>query len=327
MTRPTLLFLVALAAALTAPTAAARDLTVALGLEAPHPGGARARATLHDLRVGDDTFEVGLGWLDGAPSAAATWRRTVAAGPVGTLVIDGRVGADATGAAAMLGVRGTAGPVALRIAAEGGTRRPGPFTVLERTPGTGATGASGSAARVDGARLTGATAGSWRVDVAAGATWRPDRRWTWELAPRLHAGGAGWSGGAALALRRAGVGPDLDLSARVDVALGRADRHLLAGLTLHHVPRRAPESRATIWWGGRSGALAPGVEFDWVVREAGAQATLSAGWVPGWADRPVGYATLALQAPAPRGAALLVATWLAGRGGSVEVGWTLPLER
>jgi hypothetical protein len=93
------------------------------------------------------------------------------------------------------------------------------------------------------------------------------------------------------------------------------------------VPRRAPESRATLWWGGPWGAMAPGAEFDWIVRAAGAQATLSAGWVPGWADRPVGYAALALQAPAPRGEVRIGAAWIAGAGAAVEVAWSQPLER
>jgi hypothetical protein len=319
MIRPLLPLLFALTAAIAAPTGAARELSVALGLGAPQPAGPRAQLTLHDLRVGDDTFDVGVGWLDGAPAAAASWRRTVAAGPIGTLVVDGRVGTDAGGIGATLGVRGTAGPVALRIAVDGGTRVPGAHAVLERGRGTDVV--------VDAARLTGAPAGSWRVDLAGGATWRPDRRWTWDLEPRVHLGPSGWAGGAALALRRAAVATDVDLSAGVDLAFGPTDRHLLAGLTLHHVPRRAPESRATLWWGGDVGAWSPGVEVSWIVREAGAQATIAGGWVPGRADRPVGYASFRLRAPAPVGSALVAAAWRSEGGGSIDVGWTLPLDR
>lgn len=325
MLRSRLLIAVVWIVALSAPTGLARSLSVGFGLDAPASRTAsaptvRARATLFDLRVGDDAFDVGVARLDGAVGAAASWRRTVVAGPVGTLVVDGRAGVDADGVGFAAGVRGTVGPVALRVAIEAGTRAPAPFGVLERAPAT-------AAPLADGARLTGALAGTWRYDLALGAVWRPDRSWTWELAPRLHADAAGWSGGAALSLRRAGVATEVDLSGRIDLATGPLGGHLAAGVTLHHVPRRAPESRATLWWGGGRGAAGPGIDVAWVVRDAGAQLTVAGGWGPAWSDRPASYAALALLAPLPRGTAQAGLAWRADGRVVVEVGWSAPLDR
>lgn len=321
MARSAVAALVLLAASLASPPALGRALSVTLGSSVSAAAlTPQARVTLLDLRVGDDAFDLGVGWIDAAPSAAASWRRTVAAGPVGTLVLDGRAGVDAQGAGLAAGVRGTAGPVALRLEVEVGTRPPAPFGVLLRAPAT-------AAPPPDGARLTGAPAGGVRADLAAAATWRPDRHWTVEIAPRLHVGASGWAGGAAATLRRAAVATELDLSGRLDLGFGRATGHVAAGITLHHVPRRAPESRATLWWGGARGALAPGVEFSWVTRESGSQLTLAGGWGPAWPDRPRGYGALAFLTPVGAGTAQLGWRWQAGGAGVVEVGWTRPLDR
>jgi hypothetical protein len=318
MARSALTAALLLVASLLAPPASARSLSVTLG--STGPPAPQARVALLDLRVGDDTFDVGVGWLGTAPSAAAAWRRTVAAGPIGTLVIDGRAGIDAGGAAAAAGVRGTAGPVALRVELEAGTRPPAPFGVLARAPAT-------APPAPDGARLAGAAAGRLRADLTAGVTWRPDRLWTVDLAPGVHVGAAGWAGGAAVSLRRATVATDLDLSGRLDLAVGPAAGHAAAGITLHHVPRRAPESRATLWWGGAWGAPGPGFEFAWVTREAGSQLTLAGGWGPAWADRPRGHGALAFQTPLGGGTAQLGWRWQADGAGVVEVGWSWPLAR
>jgi hypothetical protein len=321
MPRAAIIVLVLLAATLPGPPVAAQALNVTIGAGAVGAAPvARARVSLLDLRVADDAFDLGVGWLGAAPSAAASWRRTVAAGPVGTLVLDGRAGVDARGAGLAAGVRGTAGPVALRLEIELGTRPPAPFGVLLRAPAT-------APPPPDGARSTGAAVGSLRADLAAAVTWRRDRLWTVEVAPRLHAGEAGWAGGVAALLRRAAVATDLDVSGRLDLALGAAAGHAAVGLTLHHVPRRAPESRATLWWGGAWSSLAPGVEVSWVAREAGAQLTLAGGWGPAWTDRPQAYGALAVQAPIGAGTAHLGWRWQAEDAGVVDVGWTRPLRR
>jgi hypothetical protein len=310
----------AIAASLLAPAALARSLSIAGGAAGWRPPAPSARATLLDLRVGDDAFDLGMGWLGGAPSAAASWRRTVAAGPVGTLVIEGRVGFDAAGLGLTAGARGTIGPVALRLELGAGQRAPAPFTVLLRAP-------VAAPPLPDGARLTGAATGGLRSDLTAAATWRPDRLWTIEIAPRVHLGAAGWAGGAGVTLRRAAVAADLDLSGRVDVAVGPKAAHAAVGITGHHVPRRAPESRATLWWGGPWGAMTPGIEFVSVTREAGSTLTLAAGWGPNWADRASAHGALAFQTPLGGGTAHLGWSWQSSGASAFEVGWTRAIER
>jgi hypothetical protein len=308
------------AASLLAPPALARSLSVVVGATGRGPTVPVVRFTILDLRLGDDAFDLGLGGFDGAPSVAASWRRTVAAGPVGTLVIDGRAGGDAGGVGVAAGVRGTVGPVALRLELGAGTRAPTPFTILLRAPAT-------APPVPDGARLTAAATDGLRADLTAAATWRPDRLWTVEVAPRVHVGAGGWSGGAAVTVRRAAVATDFDLSGRLDVAAGRADGHVGVGLTGHHVPRRAPESRATLWWGGPWGAMAPGIEFVSTTREADSQLTLAAGWGPNWADRARAYGAVAFQTPLGGGNAHLGWRWQAAGPVTIELGWTRPVDR
>lgn len=313
---------VLLIACLALSTAGARSWTVALGADAvgPHGGPSpRARAALHDLRRGDDTFEFGVGWVDGGPSAAAGWRRTAAAGPLGTLVLEAQAGLDGDGAAVALTARGALGPVALRVEVAGGSRAPAPWTVAARAPLAAPPTADLAELLVPGSGV--------RFDMTFAAVWRVDRQWTVEFAPRAHASATGWAGAGTLSLRRAGIAPDVDLSGRVDLAAGQRARHVAAGLTLHHVPRRAPESRLTLWWGGDAVATGPGLELAWVVRDAGAQAALSAGLGPRWSERPLAYVAAALQRPWGVGTAHLGGRWAEGRGAALELAWVLPVDR
>jgi len=304
------------------PLAAARTWTVALGVDAASPGGGptpRARVALHDLRLGDDAFELGLGWTDGGPTAAGGWRRTVAAGPLGTLVVEAHGGVDAAGVGLAAGVRGTLGPVALRLQAAAGTRRPAPWSATARGPTT-------TPPAADLAPLAGPGGGT-RLDLSANAVWRIDRQWTVELTPRALRGVNGWAGAAAASVRRAGVAPDIDLSARVDVAFGPLDRHAAAGLTIHHVPRRAPESQLTAWWGGDATTGGPGLEWAWVVRQGGTQATLAGAIGPRWTDRPEAYLAAAWQRPWGPGTVHLGGRWVAPGAASFELAWVLSSDR
>ena len=311
-----------LLACLGLPTAGARSWTVALGADTVGTGGGlspRARIALHDLRRGDDTFEFGVGWVDGDPSAAAAWRRTAATGPLGTLVLEAQAGFDGNGAAVAVTARGALGPVALRVEFAAGSRAPAPWTVVARAPLV-------APPTADLAALLGPGDGV-RFDASLAAVWRIDRQWTVEFVPRAHASVAGWAGAGSLSLRRAGVAPDVDLSGRVDLAAGSLARHAVAGLTLHHAPRRAPESRLTLWWGGDAETTGPGLELAWVVRDAGAQASLAAGLGPRWSERAHAYLAAALQRPWGDGTAHLGGRWARGSGAALELAWVLTLER
>ena len=310
-----------------APVAAARSWTVALGADVPAPGGgsahvgsppARARGALHDLRRGDDTLEFGIGHVDGGPAAAAGWRRTVAAGPLGTLVLDARTGVDAGGVGLAVAARGTLGPVALRLEAAAGTRAPAPWSVVARAPTTPPT--------ADLAPLAGPGGGA-RLDLAANAVWRIDRRWTVDLAPRAHRSGDGWAGAAAASLRRAEVAPDIDLSVRLDLAFGALAHHAVAGLTVHHAPRRAPESQLTVWWGIDAAAAGPGLELAWVLREGAAQATLAGALGPRWSDRPEAHLAATLQRAWGPGTVHVGARWVASGATSFELAWVMTTDR
>jgi len=305
------------------PLAAARSWTVALGADAPAPAGGapttRARVALHDLRLGDDVFEIGIGWTDGGPAAAAGWRRTIAAGPLGTFVLDARTGVDAGGVGLAVAARGALGPVALRLEAAAGNRAPAPWSVVARTPVT-------TPPAADLAPLV-RPGGGARLDLGANAVWRIDRQWTVELTPRALRSADGWAGAAAASLRRSAIAPDIDLSVRLDLAFGPAGRHTAAGLTLHHAPRRAPESQLTAWWGGDAVTAGPGLELAWVVREGGAQATLFGAIGPRWADRPEAYLAAALQRPWGPGAVHVGARWVAPGAASLELAWVMATDR
>jgi hypothetical protein len=304
------------------PLAAARTWTVALGVDAASPSGGptpRARVALHDLRLGDDTFAFGIGWTDGGPSAAAGWRRTVAAGPLGTLVLEARSGVDVGGVELAAGARGTLGPVALRLEAAAGTRRPSPWSATARGPAT-------TPPAADLAPLAGPGGGT-RLDLNANAVWRIDRQWTVELTPRALRSADGWAGAAAASLRRAAIAPDIDLSARLDVAFGPLGHHAAGGLTVHHAPRRAPESRLTLWWGADAATAGPGLELAWVVREGGTQATLNGAIGPRWTDRPDAYLSAAWQGPWGPGTVHVGARWVAPGAASLELAWGLASDR
>lgn len=319
---PLLTLLLALATA-----AVAADLHATLGLDAAGP---RGRLLLTDLRVpgarlADDRFALALGRADGRWGAALGWRRTAAAGPLGNLVVEGAafvgtaVGRPGLEAAAALGLRGVIGPVALEVHGEHGTRTPFARAELDVDPEP--------VPLADPRLRTGAAAGSAATAVRAVATWRPDRAWTLALAPHAARTASGWTGGVEATVRRAGVADALDLSLRLDTARGAAAGHAALGLTAHHVPRRAPESRATVWIGtAPGGAASLGAEAAWAVRDGGTDALLAAGWGPAWSDRARGYALLRLSGPAGAGRVRVVAGW-AGGGWRAELGGSLPLGR
>lgn len=295
--------------------AAGQTLTVALGLDAGAGPPPRVRLAVHDLRIGDDAFEVGAGRLAGRFTAAAAWRRTLAAGPLGTLVLDGRVGWEAAGWGVGGSLRGTIGPVALRLDLDAGSRPAVAWAVLARAA------AAAEVPAGDPARLTPGTA-AWRADAVLGATWRIDRVWTLDATPRLHASPAGWAGGLAARVRRAGVAPDVDLAVRFDGAAGAAGGHAAVGLALHHVPRRSPESRIGAWWGGGPHGAGPGLEVAWAARAGDDLVALTLGLGPAWSDRPVAFAAAGWQRPWQGGSLAL-----AGRAGPGDVSWALTWTR
>ncbi|MDF1522757.1 MAG: hypothetical protein P1P87_08060 [Trueperaceae bacterium] len=321
--RPTLLALALLALALLvllAAPAVAADLHVLVGADADGP---TARVALGDLCVGDDRFDVGAAWSEGAGALAAGWRRTLAAGPVGNLLAEGAVGVAGLDGAGLradvdVGLRGVAGPVALGVRLAIGTRPPFGAAVWDVAPDP--------APVADPRKRTGADPASPFTALAATLTWRIDRRRTWTAEPTGAWTAAGWTGAVATTLRWAGVGDDLDVAVAVDAAQGAAARHLAVGVTLHHVPRRAPASSATAWWGTGSAGTGAGAEVDWTVRRGPAEVALAAGWGPPWSDRDRAYASLRASAPATRGRWSVAVAWL-GDAGRVAAGWSLPLAR
>jgi hypothetical protein len=304
------------------PGAHGADLHAFFGVD---DGGLRGRAVLADLRVADpgladDRFDVGFGRAEAAGSAALGWRRTAAAGPIGNLVLEGAlgVGRSAVGdlrAGLEVGARGVAGPVALTVRAAYGNRIPFAWPELA---------VDGAAPTADPRLRTGAGADEAALTAAVAAAWRIDRSWTLSVAPAVARTGPGWTGSLEAALRRYGLGDDLDLSVRLDAAAGASARHAAVGATLHHAPRRAPESSATLWWGaGRSG-IAPGAEVAWRVRAGASEASLAAGWAPFWSDRPQGYAALQASAPMASGRGRVAVAW-SGTAWVAEVGWSQAL--
>ncbi len=299
---------------LSATFALAADVHVAAGAD---DGGVRGRVVLSGWRSGDDVLDVGLGWSHGEAAAAARWRRTLAAGPIGNLLVEGHAGVDGAGVGAGLTARGTAGPVALAVRLDAGTRPAGPWALLETAVDAGPL--------ADPRRRTGATADAVVVTAAVAATWRIDRAWTVIAEPHGAWTPTGWTGGGEVSVRRAGWAEDLDASLRAVWAPGRAARHAAVGVTLHHVPRRAPASSATLWYGGGSSGHGPGAEIAWTVREGAAETALRAGWAAFWSDRPDAYLALDARAPAAGGQWRLGVGWRRGSGGVLEVGWSRPL--
>ena len=318
---------VALAAILLATSATARaaDLHAFVGVDA---GGLRARAVLADLRVADpglagDRFDAGLARTEAAASAALGWRRTAVAGPVGNLVLEGAIGVGRSAAGDLragveLGARGVAGPVALAVHAAYGNRVPFAWPELAA--------AAPAAPPADPRLRTGSGVEAPLVAARTSAAWRIDRSWTLSVAPTVARSAAGWTGSVDAALRRYGVGDDLDLSVRVDAAAGADARHAAFGATLHHAPRRAPESSATLWWGAGPAGSAPGAELAWQVRSGATDASLAAGWAPFWSDRPTGYAALQASAPMATGRGRLAVAWT-GTTWLAELGWSQALPR
>lgn len=323
----------ALAALLGATSATARgaELHAFVGVDA---GGLRVRAVLADLRVADPglagyRFDVGVARTEAGASAALGWRRTAVAGPVGNLVIEGAVaagsaaavgarGAGGLRAGVELGARGVAGPVALSVRAAYGNRVP--FAWPELASDARAAPAADPRAR------TGAAAASPVVAASVAAAWRIDRAWTLFVSPTVARSESGWTGALDAALRRYGLGDDLDLSVRVDAAAGGGAQHAALGATLHYAPRRAPESRATVWLGVGERGLAPGGEVVWQVRVGASEASVAAGWAPFWSDRAAGYAALQASAAMATGRGRVMLAWT-GTTWVAELGWSQALPR
>lgn len=305
-------------------TAHGADLHAFVGADA---GGPRGRVLLADLRVADpgladDRFDVGIARTEAAASAALGWRRTAVAGPVGNLVLEGAIGVGGSAAGGHtgveLGARGVAGPVALSVRAAYGNRVPFAWPELSLD--------APAAPPADPRARTSAGTDEPIVAATTRATWRIDRSWTLSVAPTVARTASDWTGSLEAALRRYGVGDDLDLSVRVDAAAGASAGHAALGATLHHAPRRAPESSATVWWGAGTAGAAPGAELAWRVRSGTTEAGLAAGWAPFWSDRPVGYAALRASAPMATGRGRLEVAWT-GTTWSAELGWSQELPR
>lgn len=307
----------------------ARELLLGVGprLQAGDSApGFGVRLALFDLRSGDHDFELGMRLGLSAAGlgldAAGGWRRSWTAGPLGNLVLEARAGLDAAGAGGLVGARGVLGPVALRLELDLGQRGPAPFAVLARGAPAAPTG--------DLRRLSGAPDRSFTAGLQLAASWRIDRSWWLEAQPRLAWTQSGWAFAGQASLRRSALWPDLDLSLQLEAAGARAgERHAAIGLTLHHVPRRAPESRVTAWWGRRDpgpGAGAawsrPGFELSTTVREGSVSTSLAAGWAAFRADRPAAYLVLGSSGPLASGRWLLNGRWGQGEGGSLELAWS-----
>ena len=273
--------------ALAAPgVAAAATWTVAVA-------GPSLRASLHDLEVGSATLDVGIG----TAGAAVMLRYPALTSPIGTLLLEGRAGVEGGRGGVDATLRGSIGPLGVRLDVATGTRAPGGWALLDRggalRPPTPEFGAS-----------------AWRFDAAADVTFRPNRGLTVTLTPRFHrAEGTGW--GIAGSVRRAGVIDAWDVSGRVDAATAAGGSHAAIGASIHHVPRRAPETRVGIWWAGTDGW---GIDGAWTLRAANGSLEVLGGIGPRWSDRPTAHVTVAVGETHPWGAVRLSAEARSGAG-------------
>jgi hypothetical protein len=250
--------------------------------------------TWSDQRLATGSLDLGLGVDAHGLSGGLYWRAAQTANLLGNLVWELRSGHDRNGTRFAAGLRGVIGPVALRAQLAWGDR-----AAWEPWPLVGAS----SLPRPQTTTLP------WGIDGGLQATWRINRSWSVLIAPELDYRAGAWTGALAASVRRSGWFPDVDVS--LQAVLQRPDdppRHLL-GVTLHHVPRRAPSSEAGIWFGDATwGAHG---RMSWQGRGALWHLQGALGVSP--AGTPSDYLNATVELPTDHGTVVLGGGW--GRSG------------
>jgi len=269
---------------LTAPHAQAADASFSVT-----PSG--VAMVVHDQRLARGSLDLGLGVTARGPQGALYYRDTAQASLLGNLVWEVRAGHDAAGTRLASGLRGVLGPVALRSQLAVGNRQPGsPWPLLDgaHPPLPGSAAALG-----------------WGFDGELDATWRINRAWSIGLNPRLEYRSPSWAGGLSANIRRSGIAPDFDLSLQAVVQPPRAAATALLGVTLHHVPRRAPAAEAGVWLA----AGGWGVHGRLARRDAGKLWQLQGALGLGPSGTPSDYLTATIEVPALQGTLSLGGGW------------------
>jgi hypothetical protein len=271
-------------------------------------GGAGLAVTHHDQRLATGTLDVGFGIDARGPTAGLHYRATVGANLLGNLVWELRGGHDLAGTRFAAGLRGVLGPLALRAQLAWGNREradPWPLMGSPNPP----------MPRAPSER-------SWGLDGELQATWRINRSWSLLIRPELEHRSGTWSGSLATTLRRSSIGPDFDASLHAVLQPTDAPSRGLVGVSLHHVPRRAPSSEAGVWfaansWGahGRLAWRASG----WLWHLQGAVGAAPAGI-------PSDFVSAAVELPALNGTLHFGGGWGA-QGGLAQLSLRVPLGR
>lgn len=304
-----------LALALLVVAASAAAQTARIGLVASGASG-ELRIAVLDLPRGEDRLDAELR-LAAEPGLSLAVRRSSAAGPLGTLVLEADAElrlADEPAARAGLRARGALGPVAARLEGLAWSAPPERFDALAplgRTPferghalGLAADG------RLDRTWLAGAEATLWRGD----------------------AGRTALDLGASLRARRL-LGAELDLTVGVQ---GRADGagegRVGVGAGVVAAPRRAPEIAVRAWLdavpvaGGV--ALRPGLESEGAWSAAAGRLSWAVRLRPGARERAPWSLDVAWRRPAGDGVWRLEgsvhAGGRAGDGVALGASWERP---
>jgi hypothetical protein len=298
---------------LAAGTASAQ--TARLGLVAAGASG-EVRVAVLDVPRGEDRFDAELR-LAADPGLSLSVRRSGAAGPLGTLVLEADAElrlADAPAGRAGLRARGALGPVAARLEGAAWSAPPERFDVLAplgRTPF-----ARGHALGV-------------AVDGRLNRTWLAGAEATWW---RGDAGRVAWDLDASLRARRL-LGAELDLTVGVQGrAAGAGEGRVGVGAGVVAVPRRAPEIAVRAWLdavpvaGGV--ALRPGLESEGAWSAAEGRLSWAVRLRPGARERAPWSLGVAWRRPAGDGFWRLEGTVHAGgrAGDGVALGasWERP---
>lgn len=281
-----LVMVLVLVLGLAAGSAAAQSAR--LGLVATGASGEVRLAAL-DVPRGEDRLDAELR-LGAEAGLSLAVRRSSAAGPLGTLVLEADAElrlADEVAGRAGLRARGALGPVAARLEGAVWSAPPERFDALAplgRTPferghalGLAADG------RLDRTWLAGAEATWWRGD----------------------AGRAAWDLGASLRARRLLSG-ELDLTVGVQGrVVGAGEGRVGVGAGVIAVPKRAPEIAVRAWLDavpGASGvALRPGLESEGAWRAAAGRLSWAVRLRPGARERAPWSLAVAWQRPAGDG--------------------------
>lgn len=263
---------------------------------------------LLDQRWGSSTLDAALGVDRGAFSVGAYWRAAQLASLLGNLVVELRVGHDASGTRLGAALRGVLGPVAVRLDLGIGNRASGSLWPLLEAGGVPLPPSPPPAA-------------GWGSDATLAANWRLNRSWSFAVNPQLRVHDGVWQAAIATSVRRSAILPDIDISVHnvLQRLAGASTSELLFGLSLHHVPRRAPASEAGLWlaaerWGGYARVMQRTPAGLW---------QLHGSWGASPLGTPSDYLGVAFERPWGDGQLTLGAGW-GSQGVLARVGYRAP---